>query len=79
MNREERRKAIREYAKYKEAEKCPLCNHKSLFMSIPTKEWFCDVRCVLCDGVVIKDCKDLIPNAYVSLQLIKEVNENDRA
>ena len=77
MNREERRKAIREYAKHKEAEKCPLCNHKSLFMSIPTKEWLCDVKCVLCDGVVIKDCEGLIPNVYVSLQSIMEVNEDE--
>ena len=30
MNRAERRKRIKEYAKYKESEKCPLCKHKSL-------------------------------------------------
>ena len=77
MNREERRKLKREYAKYKEAEKCPLCNHKSLFVSIPTQKWLCDVKCVLCDGVVIKDCKDLIPMTYVSPKSIMEVNEND--
>lgn len=79
MNREERRKLRRQYAKHKETEKCPICNHKSLFVSIPTKDWLCDVKCLLCDSVVIKDCKDLIPNAYVSPQSIMEVNENDRA
>lgn len=67
MNREERRKKIKEYAKYEEAEKCPLCKHKSLFISVPTKGWTCDVKCELCGGVVIKDCKNLVPMAYVNL------------
>ena len=78
MNRAERRKKIREYAKYKDTEKCPLCNHKSFFMSIPTKEWLCDIKCEICNGAVIKDCKNLIPKAYVNLKSIMEENGNDR-
>ena len=70
MNREERRKRAREYSKDSNAEKCPLCGKKSRFVSIPTKEWLCDVRCKLCNGTVIKDCKDLIPMVYVSPQAI---------
>lgn len=66
MNREERRKRMREYAKNDMAEKCPLCNKKSLFIAVPTKEWLCDVRCELCKGIVLKDCKDLIPMTCIS-------------
>lgn len=70
MNREERRKRMREYAKDSKSEKCPLCGKKSLFVSNPTKEWLCDVKCLLCNGIVIKDVKDLIPMVYVSPQAL---------
>ena len=77
MSRAERRKQIKEYAKYKESEKCPLCNHKSLFVSVPTEDYLCNVKCVLCDGTVIKDCKNVIPMTYVNLKSIMEEKENE--
>lgn len=77
MNRAERRELAKSYAKDKNAEKCPVCGKKSMFVSVPTKEWLCDVRCEVCRGIVIKDCKGLIPMAYVSLQaIIKELEGN---
>ena len=75
MNRAERRKQIKEYAKYKESEKCPLCKCKSLFVSIPTKDYLCDVKCEICNGIVIKNCKNLIPMTYVNLKSIMSENK----
>ena len=77
MNRAVRRKQIKEYAKNKDAEKCPLCKCKSLFVSVPTKDYLCDVKCEICNGIVIKDCKNLIPMTYINLKSIMEENKND--
>ena len=55
MNRQERREQIRKYAKFKDSEPCPLCNKKSRFISIPTKDYLCDIKCELCNGIVYKD------------------------
>ena len=68
MNRAERRKLIRQYAKDKDAEKCPICDKKSRFVSVPTKNWLCDVQCELCGSKVAEDCKGLLPMTYVSLR-----------
>lgn len=75
MNRAERRELARSCAKDNRAEKCPVCNKKTLFVSIPTHEWLCDVRCEVCGKVVLKDRKGLIPMAYVSLDAILQEKE----
>jgi transcription elongation factor Elf1 len=75
LNRAERRELARSYAKDKRAERCPVCNKKSLFVSIPINEWLCDVRCEVCGNTVIKDCKGLIPMVYVSLSSISQLAE----
>lgn len=78
MNRSERRRRIKEYAKYRESEMCPLCKHKSLFVSVPTGEKTCDIRCEICNGVVLRNCKNSIPMTYVNLKSVMEENENDK-
>ena len=75
MNRAERRQRIKEYAKDPNSEKCPLCNKKSLFVTIPKEDYLCDVRCELCGGIVLKDCRYLVPMVYVSPKVIKEEAE----
>ena len=75
MNRAERRQRMKEYAKDRNAEKCPLCNKKSLFVTIPAEDYLCDVRCELCGGIVLKDCRYLVPMVYVSLKGIKETEQ----
>lgn len=71
MNRQERREQIRKYAKFKDSEQCPLCNKKSRFISIPTKDYLCDIKCELCNGIVYKDV-NAIPMIYVNLHELEE-------
>lgn len=71
MNRQERREQIRKYAKFKDSEPCPLCNKKSRFISIPTKDYLCDIKCELCNGIVYKDV-NAIPMVYVNLHELEE-------
>jgi hypothetical protein len=64
MNREERRKREREISKDKDAKLCRLCGKKSLFVAIPTKNHLCDIKCVLCNGIIAKDSNTANPYTY---------------
>lgn len=75
-NREERRQQIREARKDKNAEVCPECGKKSLFVSMPTKEWLCDVKCIICHETVLEGCKGLIPMTYVSLESARNLSDH---
>lgn len=63
MNREERRKYAKQVAKDPLAKKCPLCNKKTLFVAVPTKNHLCDIKCELCGGIITKDIT-AIPYTY---------------
>jgi hypothetical protein len=63
MNREERRKRVKEIAKDKDAKPCCLCGKKSLFVAIPTKNHLCNIKCILCNGIIAKDIT-AIPYTY---------------
>lgn len=77
MNREERRKKMREYAKDDRVEKCPLCNKKSLFVAFPKKEWLCDIRCEICGGIIAKDLSNLLPMTHVLPSMLKSDAESE--
>ena len=67
MNRKERREYAKEVAKEPMARKCPMCGKKSLFVTIPKKEWKCDIQCVLCEGIIKENCGGLLPNTYIDI------------
>ena len=69
MNREERRKYIRDIKrdgmKKNMATYCPICKGNTLHTSIPTEKHLCDIVCECCGTTVARNIEGCIPYAYI--------------
>lgn len=72
MNRAERRKYMREMKQDEMASYCRICKHKTMHISVPTKDWTCDIVCECCGTTVARNVEGCIPYTYVRLNKEQE-------
>jgi len=69
MNREQRRKYLRNMKHDKHAKKCPCCGNMTRHMAMPyndeEKKGLTYIVCEYCDGLIAEDCDTATPFTYV--------------
>ena len=65
MNREERRKQLKEMRRDPKSKICPHCKQKTLHVAKPTHDYLCDIICLYCGKTIAKDSNTAIPWTYV--------------
>ena len=65
MNRAERRERLKEMKRNPLSKICPACKKKTLHVAKPTKNHLCDIVCLYCDAIIVKDSNTVIPWTYV--------------
>ena len=64
LNREERRKYVREHKKDPLAKYCHVCKGKTLHIAFPQHDRKCDIICECCRTVFEQDVEGYIPYTY---------------